>query len=86
MRQFQGCLNRLCERVRAAEYAPRGPYDFFERRHGLAEIVERGAGVCVLRFRVSPPHRERKLIILADSTSRNRYHFAQQRHGFFEAP
>ena len=27
--------------MRAAEHAPRGPYDFFERRHGLAVIVER---------------------------------------------
>ena len=32
-----------CERVRAAEHAPRDPSRVLERRHGLAEIVERGA-------------------------------------------
>ena len=31
--------------MRAAEHAPRGPFHLLELRHGLAEIVERGAGV-----------------------------------------
>jgi len=31
--------------VRAAEHAPRDPFHVLERRHGLAEIVERGGGV-----------------------------------------
>ena len=34
----------LVDRVRATEHAPRGPFRVLERRHGLAEIVERGAG------------------------------------------
>ena len=38
-------LNLRCDRVRAAEHAPRGPFQLLERRHCLAEIVERGAGV-----------------------------------------
>jgi hypothetical protein len=39
----QVCLNRPCERMRATEHAPRGLFRVLERRHGLAEIVERGA-------------------------------------------
>ena len=30
-----------------SENAPRGPFRLLERRHGLAEIAERGAGVLV---------------------------------------
>jgi hypothetical protein len=30
--------------MRAAEHAPRDWFYFLERRHGLAEIVERSAG------------------------------------------
>ena len=33
--------------MRTAEHAPRGPFRLLVHRHGLAEIVERGAGVCV---------------------------------------
>ena len=33
--------------VRAAEYAPRGPFRLLERRHGFAEIVERRAVILV---------------------------------------
>ena len=51
-RELQGNLNPFCERVRATEHAPRGPFDILERRHGLAEVVERGAGVVVERPRV----------------------------------
>ena len=29
--------------MRAAEHAPRDPFRVLERRHGFAEIVERGA-------------------------------------------
>ena len=47
MRGFQTPLNRHCERVRAAEHAPRDPFRLHERRHGLAEIVERGCVVFV---------------------------------------
>ena len=35
-------LNIHCERMRAAEHAPRGPFCLLESRHGLADIVERG--------------------------------------------
>ena len=31
--------------MRATQNAPRGPSRVLERRHGLAEIVERGGGV-----------------------------------------
>ena len=74
-----------CGRMRAAEHAPRGPCRFFERRHGLAEIVERGAGVHVERLRVTPPHPEREIMTLSENASRHGYRFAQQRLGFFEA-
>ena len=49
---LQGPLNHHCERVRAAEHAPRSPLRLLELRHGLAEIIERGAGVGVKRSRV----------------------------------
>ena len=45
---MQIVLNFRRERVRAAEDASRDPFRFLERRHGLAEIVERGAGVPVV--------------------------------------
>ena len=35
--------------MRATEHAPRGRFDLHERRHGLAEIVERGIIVVVKR-------------------------------------
>ena len=44
-RVLQGCPNIHCGRVRAPEHAPRGPFRVLERRHGLAELVERGGGV-----------------------------------------
>ena len=54
-RFLQIVLNRLCDWMRAAEHAPRDPSRVLERRHGLAEIVERGGGVLVERLRVKPP-------------------------------
>ena len=42
-RLSQVILHRRCERMRATKHAPRGPPRLLERRHGLAEIVERGA-------------------------------------------
>jgi hypothetical protein len=47
-------LNPRCERVRATEDAPGDPFCVLERRHGLAEVIERGAGVLVEHPRVSP--------------------------------
>ena len=84
-RDLQIALNPNCGRMRAAEHAPRGPFNFLERRHGLAEIVERGGGVLVERPRVRPPHPEREFIAFSRNTSRHGYRFAQQRLGFFEA-
>ena len=37
-RLLQFVLNVHCERVCAAEHAPRGPFRLLERRHGLAVI------------------------------------------------
>ena len=45
MRVKQGTLNIFYERVRATERAPRDPFRLLERRHGFAEVIERGAGV-----------------------------------------
>ena len=41
-RVLQILLNLHCERVRATEHAPRNRFNLFERRHGFAEIIERG--------------------------------------------
>ncbi len=73
-----------CKWVRATENAPRGPFRVLERRHGVAEIVERGAGVFVKRASVIRPHPERDLRIVAENTSRHWPHLAQQWFGFFE--
>jgi len=51
-RVSQGLLNPHCVWVRAAKHAPRNLIRVLERRHGLAEIVERGAVVLVERHRV----------------------------------
>ena len=47
----QSFLNHPCHRVRAAQHASHGPFRVLERRHGLAEIVERGADISVARAR-----------------------------------
>ena len=44
-RLSQGDPNLSCERVRAAEHAPSDLLRVLERRHGLAEMVERGGVV-----------------------------------------
>ena len=44
-------LNPCYNRVRSTEHLPRGRCQFLERRHGLAEIVERGAIGSVERLR-----------------------------------
>ena len=53
--------------MRATEHAPRGPFHVPQRRHGLAEIVERGGGVLAERLRVNFPHLERDLITLSEN-------------------
>ena len=52
-RVFQDARESSRGRVRTAEHAPRGPCRGLERRHGLADIVERGVGVQVERPRVA---------------------------------
>ena len=49
---MQLALNRHYERMRATKHAPCGSLRVLERRHGLAEIVERGGGVHVVRARL----------------------------------
>ena len=85
-RVLQGHLYPRCERVCAAKHAPRDPFYFLERRHGLALIAERGAVVPVERLRVNPPHPERGVIMLSENASRHGHRFAQQRLDFFETP
>ena len=85
-RNSQIVLNALCERVRATEHASRDPpLRVFEPRHGLAEIVERGAVVREKRLRVSRPHFERDYINISEDALRHGYLSAHQRLGFFEA-
>ena len=55
---WQIVLHYLCVRVRASEHAPRGPFRVLERRHGLAEIVERGGGVHVVLRKMTPVARD----------------------------
>ena len=40
--------------MRAAKHAPRDPFRLLERRHGLADIIDRGVGIRVERLRVIP--------------------------------
>ena len=84
-RPLQVSLNRFSEWMRAAEHAACNPYGVFERRHGLAEIVERGAGVLVERPSVIHPHPKCGYIIIAENAPRHGHRFAEQRLGFFEA-
>ena len=51
-------LNPRCVRMRATQHAPRDPCHVLERRHGLAEIIERAAIVAVKRHRENPLHFE----------------------------
>jgi len=60
----QGILHSRCGRVRITEHAPRGPCRVLERRHGLAEIVERGVGVQEERRRI-------QLLVLFTRSARN---------------
>ena len=66
------------QRVRATEHSPRDRRHILERRHGLAEIVERGAVVLVKRLRVNLLHPECVLMTLAENASRHGNRFAQQ--------
>ena len=76
-------LNPCCERVRATKHAPREPFRVIKRRRGLAEIVERGAGVHVERHRVNCPRPEREIMTFSENASRHGHRFAQHRFGLF---
>ena len=62
--------------VRGAKNAARDPIRVLERRHSLAEIAERGAGVLVERESVTLSHPEREFMTLPENTSRHRHRFA----------
>ena len=81
---LQEILNRRRERVLATKHAPRGPFRLLERRHGLAEIVERGAVVSVERLRAFLLHHERKIIVFSENALRRGYRSTKQRPRFFE--
>ena len=68
------------------EDAPRNPFQVLEGRHGLAQIVERGAGVVVEHRRVILSHLERDLMTVTENASRHRQRSKQQCFSFFEAP
>ena len=74
-----------CGRVRATKHAPHDRHCLLERRHGLAEIAERGACVKVERLPVNTPQPKRMFTSLAKNASRHEYGFVQQCLGFFEA-
>ncbi len=71
-------LDMRDKRMRAAENAPRGPFYVLERRHSLAIIVERGAGVQAECIRVNLLHFERDFMTLAENASRCGHRLAQQ--------
>ena len=81
----QEMFNLLYERVRATEHAPRGPFRVLERRHCLAEVVERGVGVPDERYSIIHTHHERESMSFSKNASRYGYCFAHQRPGFFQA-
>jgi hypothetical protein len=78
-------LKRRGDWVRATEHASCDPFYFLKRRHGLAEIVERGAVAPGERLRINPTHPECGLDIPEDA-SRHGHHPAEQFLSFFEAP
>ena len=51
-RVLQIAPHRSCQRMRATQHAPRDQFRVLERRHSLAEIVERGVSVEVEHLRV----------------------------------
>ena len=84
-RLLQIAPNPLCGRVCTTEHASGGPFRILERRHGFAEIVERGGGVLAERPRVKQPHHERDKIFRSENASCHGNCFAQQCLSFFEA-
>ena len=68
-RHSQIRLNLSGKRMCAAKHAPRSPFHLLVRRHGLAEIVERSAGVLVERPRVNAPGRASSWARVPSSTT-----------------
>ena len=86
----QGCLNRHRERMRATKHAPRGLFRVFERRHGLAEIVDRGAGVlverpCVPRHVEDPAYAYRRLKGVLENMNISKSDFIRGHRSTFHA-
>ena len=65
-RVSQIALNSSCERVCATKHAPGGPFRLLERRHGLAEIVERRA-VVAEHLPVIQPHTKTEFITFPEN-------------------
>ena len=84
-RYVEASSNESCDWVRATENAPRSPFHILERRHGLAEIVERGVVVPVERRRVTQSHLERVLMTLPENAPRHGDRLSKQWLGFCEA-
>ena len=70
--------------MRAAENAPRGPFNLLERVHGLAEIFERGTGVLVDLPKVVSCKAERYKGTYAGCYS-GRSRVADRTHAIFDA-
>ena len=77
-RFFQFALYGSYERVPATEHASCDAFRFLKRRHGLAEIVERGASGIHERDRIIPSHPERVIMRRPENASRHRQRFAHQ--------
>ena len=69
-----------------SKHAARDRLRLLELRHGLAEIVERGAGVIAERLCVNQSHLERESMSFTESASRYGYSFAKDCLGFVKAP
>ena len=67
-RLSQANLDPFCGRVRASKHLLCGPLRLLERRHGLAEIVERGGGV-LARFLSSDAPKRRSVANSASFTA-----------------
>ncbi len=85
LRGSQVARNTFFKRVRDTEHTLRGPFYLLKGRHGLSEILERGACVDIDRRRVNPPHPERDFISFAENAPRHGDYFAQHRSGLFKA-
>ena len=71
--------------MRTTKNAARDPLRVLDRIYGLAEIVERGAGIHEERPRVIHPQPKRDIITFSANASRHGCRFAEHRPGFFEA-